>query len=432
MLNAIQAVGAMTEAEDEAMDVALGLRERLHALERIVLGRREHGFVPPRVIVLEGLEPPIAVGRWVPEQVRLAGGWELLGREGEAPASTTWDAVREMEPEVLVLAPRGLDLARGPARRGIGCLGRRAGERSPLSRAGRVFAVDGPACFDHPGPRVIDGIEVLAELIDPAAFDGMAPPDTWAQPDLTARPVTSMSFRAAFECLWCGDRWTVRAAGDLEGWAQLCPACLGRAGTNAFLRGRLRSALAARAATAPPGPVAATPRPIPSPARSAAFPDDWFLRRGAFEHGPIHDAAFAAELDVVTRWLDELPAAARIAEPAAGVGFFSPLLAARAELHASDPDGDALDRARERLLAHRLRAHLHVADPWTAPAGEPVDQVVAAFLLGRVRGGGLDAAAASLRARLGARRDARRHRAPAGSGRRPARTACPGPGTTRR
>jgi iron complex transport system substrate-binding protein len=178
VLNAIQAVGAMTEAEEEAMDVAVGLRERLHALEKIVLGRREHGFVPPRVIVLEGLEPPVAVGRWVPEQVRLAGGWELLGREGEAPAPTTWDAVREMEPEVLVIAPRGLGLTE--TREAWERLPRPEGwESIPAVSAGRVFAVDGPACLDHPGPRVIDGIEVLAELIDPAAFDGMAPPGTW-------------------------------------------------------------------------------------------------------------------------------------------------------------------------------------------------------------------------------------------------------------
>jgi SAM-dependent methyltransferase len=221
-----------------------------------------------------------------------------------------------------------------------------------------------------------------------------------------------MPFRATFDCLWCGDSWTARGPGDLEGWALLCPACLGRAGSNAFLRGRLRTALAERAAAGPGLAIAAagpgvpnaaappvSPRPAPAP-RLAAFPDDWFLRRGRFERGAIHDTAWAAELDMVTRWLDELPPATRIAEPAAGVGFFSPLLAARGELHASDPDGDALDRARERLVAHRLLAHLHLADPWAVPAGEPVDQVIAAFLLGRVRGAGLDAAVASLRARL--------------------------------
>lgn len=227
-----------------------------------------------------------------------------------------------------------------------------------------------------------------------------------------------MPFRPTFDCLWCGDAWTSRGPVDLEGWAQLCPACLGRAGSNAFLRGRLRVALAERSAAGPaagpaPGPGNPTPGPgNPTSRRDAApfaraatprhpaFPDDWFLRRGPFERGAVHDTAWAAELDMVVRWLGELPPAARIAELAAGVGFFSPLLAAGGELHASDPDGDALDRARERLLAHRLRAHLHLTDPWAVPAGEPVDLILASFLLGRVRGAGLDSAATSLRARL--------------------------------
>jgi hypothetical protein len=156
-----------------------------------------------------------------------------------------------------------------------------------------------------------------------------------------------MPFRERFDCLWCGTPWTTRGRDDLEGWAQLCPACLGKAGSNAFLRGRLRAGIAARAGSSAGGPpkgrAAAERAPTPIP---AAFPDDWFLRRGPFERGAIHDAAWAAELDVVTRWLDDLPLAGRIDEPAAGVGFVSPLLASKGVLHAADPDGDALDRAR--------------------------------------------------------------------------------------
>ena len=245
-----------------------------------------------------------------------------------------------------------------------------------------------------------------------------------------------MAYRPTFDCLWCGVAWATRGPNDLEGWAQLCPDCLGRAGSNPFLRGRLRAALAQRvsveqassAAVAAAHHAAAArhaasgPSPAPSagtvsrPAPYPAFPDDWFLRRGQFQRGAIHDAAWAAELDMVTRWLDGLPLAGRIVEPAAGVGFFSPLLADRGELFAFDADGEALDRARDRLLAHNLRAHLHEADPWAvARAGEPsaatgaaggladgdpADVVVAAFLVGRVRGAGLDNAAASLRARL--------------------------------
>lgn len=222
-----------------------------------------------------------------------------------------------------------------------------------------------------------------------------------------------MPFRTRFDCLWCGTPWEVRAEGDLEGWAQLCPTCLGKAGTNAFLRGRLRTALAERGAAGRTGaPAARVPAPGGSspdrrragPPRPAApaLPDDWFLRRGPFARGAVHDAAWGAELDMVTRWLDGRPLAGRILEPGAGVGFFSPLLAGKGELHASDPDGAALDRARERLVAHGLLAHLHERDPWSrgAPGEPPADAAVLAFLVGRVRGAGLDTALQLVRDRI--------------------------------
>ena len=212
-----------------------------------------------------------------------------------------------------------------------------------------------------------------------------------------------MPYRARFDCLWCGDAVTTRGPDDLEGWAQLCSTCLGRAGTNTFLKGQLRKALADRSAAATaPAPATPAVRPPRSSRIAPAFPDDWFLRRGPFEHGAIHDTAWAAELDVVTRWLDAQPLSGRILEPGAGVGFFSPLLAERGALHATDPDGGALDIARARLVAHRLRAHLHVADPWAHSAANdaPFDALVASFLLGRVRGAGLDPAAATLRERV--------------------------------
>ena len=219
-----------------------------------------------------------------------------------------------------------------------------------------------------------------------------------------------MPFRDRFDCLWCGTPHVTRAPSDLEGWAQLCPTCLGKAGTNAFLRTRLRSAIAERGraggdaggddglAANPTTSVTRRPKPTRPPAR--AFPDDWFLRRGPFEHGAIHDTAWNAELDVVTRWIDGLGLHGRIDEPAAGTGYFSPLLAEQGELHASDEDGAALDLARDRLVAHRLLAHIHVADPWTVPEPGRADAVVASFLVGRVRGAGLDRALDSLRERL--------------------------------
>ena len=91
-----------------------------------------------------------------------------------------------------------------------------------------------------------------------------------------------------FACLWCGRSWTVRAPDDLEGFAKLCPDCLGKAGDNEFLRFRLRAALEARAAAAPAAPPLPVAETTPSAddemvayyeARAAEY-DDWYLRRG--------------------------------------------------------------------------------------------------------------------------------------------------------
>lgn len=180
ILNAIQTVGAMTEAEDAAIEVVEGLRERLRAVEEIVVGRRDHGFAPPRLGAIGWLEPPFAVGDWVPEQVRLAGGWEVLGREGGRATETTWDAVREMDPEIVVLMPYGLHLPE--AIRAWEAMPRPTGwDGLRAAGEGHLYAVDGSAYFSRPGPRVVDGIEVLAQLVDPLAFDGIAPPGSWAR-----------------------------------------------------------------------------------------------------------------------------------------------------------------------------------------------------------------------------------------------------------
>jgi ubiquinone/menaquinone biosynthesis C-methylase UbiE len=211
---------------------------------------------------------------------------------------------------------------------------------------------------------------------------------------------------ASFACLWCGQSWTVRSPDDLEGYAKLCPDCLGKAGDNEFLRFRLRAALEARAAASSATEPAAnrpTPTPMAAPrglagadrelieyyeARAPEY-DDWYLRRGRYEHGPIHDAAWNAELDAAGRWLDGLPIAGRIVELAAGTGWWSPLLASKGELWMYDAAEAPLARARERLVAHRLRAHLHVRDAWAEPDGatddgSPADALFAGFWLSHV------------------------------------------------
>jgi len=182
ILNSITTVGAMTEGEDAAVDVVEGLRQRLNVVEQRVAARRESGRRPLRVVGLEWLDPPFAVGHWVPEQIRRAGGWDLLGSDGAKAQQTTWDALAEVDPEMLFLMPCGYHLADTV----------REWARTPkpdwldeLSavRRGAVFAVDGSAYFSRPGPRVIDGIELLAEIMDPDAFLDLAPAGGWTPVD---------------------------------------------------------------------------------------------------------------------------------------------------------------------------------------------------------------------------------------------------------
>ena len=215
-----------------------------------------------------------------------------------------------------------------------------------------------------------------------------------------------MPFQATFACLWCGASHTTRGPNDLEGWAQLCPDCLGKAGDNGFLRFRLHQAIAERGASkrqvtegigdadSPAAATAPTPAPgVPAvdldremieyyEARAPEY-DDWYLRRGRYAHGPIHDAAWDAELDAAGRWLDALPMHGEIVELAAGTGWWSPLLAAKGVASLYDASEAPLARARERLVAHGLRAHLHVRDAWAAP-DRPVDALFTGFWLSHV------------------------------------------------
>jgi iron complex transport system substrate-binding protein len=178
ILNTISTVGAMTDAEDAAVELVETLRTRLGIVETRIVERRKEGHEPPRIVGLEWLDPPFAVGHWVPEQIQRAGGWDLLGQAGERSVQTDWLAVADVDPEMLVLMPCGFHLAETVAEweripKPIGWTGIEA------VRRGNVFAVDGSAYFSRPGPRVFDGIELLAEIFDPDAFVDTSPLGSW-------------------------------------------------------------------------------------------------------------------------------------------------------------------------------------------------------------------------------------------------------------
>lgn len=154
---------------DEGDRVVDGLRTRLAVVAGRVAGRSR-----PRVACIEWLDPLFKGGHWVPEQVALAGGIDVLAAPGERGVVVEWTDVLAARPEVLVLMPCGFDTQRALADAGA-VTGRAGFADLPAARTGRVFATNGSAYFSRPGPRLVDGVEILAALLHPDAFPPPAP-----------------------------------------------------------------------------------------------------------------------------------------------------------------------------------------------------------------------------------------------------------------
>jgi iron complex transport system substrate-binding protein len=113
-------------------------------------------------------------GHWVPEMVRLAGGVDVLGTEGKPSVRVTWDAIAASNPELVVLMPCGYDLETTD-RMTSELDGVPEWRELSAVKAGQVYAVDGSSYFNRPGPRIVDGVELLARLFHPERCAGLGP-----------------------------------------------------------------------------------------------------------------------------------------------------------------------------------------------------------------------------------------------------------------
>jgi iron complex transport system substrate-binding protein len=127
----------------------------------------------PRVFFMEWLDPIYCAGHWVPEMIRLAGGDDGLGREGAESVRVDWEEVVAFAPEVLILAPCGFSLE--PAVAQAHLVASRPHVRDlPAVRDNRVYAVDANSYFARPGPRLVDGAELLSHLLAGGPWTGPA------------------------------------------------------------------------------------------------------------------------------------------------------------------------------------------------------------------------------------------------------------------
>ncbi|MDX6587825.1 MAG: iron complex transport system substrate-binding protein [Solirubrobacterales bacterium] len=156
-------LGAECGVPERGDSLRRDLRRRLDAVRAAV-----EGAPRPRVVALEWLDPPFIGGHWVPEMIEAAGGVDALGEAGVKSRTGTWDELRAAAADVAVVMPCGLYADEAAAQAGD-----HAGELEALN-AKRIWAVDAASSFSRPGPRLVDGVELLAHLLHPDRAE--APP----------------------------------------------------------------------------------------------------------------------------------------------------------------------------------------------------------------------------------------------------------------
>jgi iron complex transport system substrate-binding protein len=152
-------VGELTDRQDAARETVRELRNRLDRVKERVRGLRR-----PKVYAMEWLDPPFTAGHWVPEMVEIAGGDEVLGKAAAKSERIAPERVLEASPEIIVLMPCGFSLERTIEEY----------KRTTFlpGWSGQVYAVDGSSYFNRPGPRLVDGVEILAEIFHPNVYRG--------------------------------------------------------------------------------------------------------------------------------------------------------------------------------------------------------------------------------------------------------------------
>ena len=164
VLSSFLDVGRATGAEARAAELVEGLRDRVERVRRAAAG-----LPKPRTAAVEWLDPLFIGGHWIPEMVAIAGGENLLARPEERSRTAAWREIGDARPDVIVHMPCGFGLEHAESEaRGLYDLPELRG--APAIENEAVFATDASAYFSRPGPRIVDGLEILAWALHPEAF----------------------------------------------------------------------------------------------------------------------------------------------------------------------------------------------------------------------------------------------------------------------
>jgi iron complex transport system substrate-binding protein len=172
VLDSLLLVGRLCGALRQAIVLRDSLVERIEAVRRAVAGSGRR-----RALTVEWIDPVFVGGHWVPDMVELAGGEDVLGTAGKPSREVPWDEIASSNAEIIVVIPCGFGLQRTIQEIRMARLPD-AWHALPAVRKGCVFAVDGSSYFNRPGPRLVDGVEILASILHPDMFDRF-PPDSF-------------------------------------------------------------------------------------------------------------------------------------------------------------------------------------------------------------------------------------------------------------
>jgi len=171
ILETINIIGEATDTHSKAKEITDRLGLRIEKIRSKLGNERDR----PRVFCLEWLDPPYVAGHWVPEMVETAGGECGIGKPGEPSFKVTWEEIVEFAPHMLFIMPCGYDIDKtineidtASSNEGWFAL--------PATNKGEIYLFDANSYFSRPGPRVVDGLEILAKTIHPESMKGYNPP----------------------------------------------------------------------------------------------------------------------------------------------------------------------------------------------------------------------------------------------------------------
>ncbi len=173
ILKNVRTVGELTKTKQKATEIIAQLQSRLSLIVKQVSSQKK-----PSVLIIEWLDPVMIAGHWVPEMVERAGGTMLIAKKKEPSQYIVWDDVLRLDPDCIIIAPCGFSIKRTLEEINL-IKQKKDFKKLKAYKNNHIFLVDGNAYLTRPGPRIIDGVEIMAEIFHPAVVKRKYPPSAW-------------------------------------------------------------------------------------------------------------------------------------------------------------------------------------------------------------------------------------------------------------